>query len=294
MVGEHPRAGQKAVIYVRTSTDKQETGLVTQYGAVKELAATLGIEVVIPPFDKGSFNEAGEIDEQMLTAMKEMPGAWVDEGKSGGLDPLERPGFVAMMKWLEEEEIGLVLLYHNDRLSRDTETTLRVLRVSREGDPPLHYLFGNVPDLMVERPEDEMMLTNLAMLATYFRKDLARKTKAGMNRLKREGRWLGETPYGLYAITKADDPDNYGVLLYHWGELDMLVKMMSHFINSNPRSYYRTAKWMNAQGFTTRRGKEWSKNHVKNILKTGVVSFKRDDDNKKVAQFFPDEMFEEG
>ena len=181
-----------------------------------------------------------------------MPGGWFDEGLSGGLDPLERPGFKSMMRFVESENIPIIVLYHNDRLARDVELTLRVVRTCKENG--IEFLFGNLPDINIDTPEGKMLLTQMSSVGEYFRNDGKRKTKAGMARLRAEGRWLGETPYGFYAITKNEDEKEYGQLLYDFAELDALVKLFRHFTSSRPPSYAGTAKYPNEQGYPREEG----------------------------------------
>ena len=57
------------------------------------------------------------LEEDYTFPSMHMPGGWFDEGLSGGLDPLERPGFKSMMRFVESENIPIIVLYHNDRLA---------------------------------------------------------------------------------------------------------------------------------------------------------------------------------
>tara|TARA_Y100000592_G_scaffold62209_1_gene97167 strand:- start:1508 stop:2248 length:741 start_codon:yes stop_codon:yes gene_type:complete len=219
-----------------------------------------------------------------------MPGGWFDEGLSGGLDPLERPGFKSMMRFVESENIPIIVLYHNDRLARDVELTLRVVRTCKENG--IEFLFGNLPDINIDTPEGKMLLTQMSSVGEYFRNDGKRKTKAGMARLRAEGRWLGETPYGFYAITKNEDEKEYGQLLYDFAELDALVKLFRHFTSSRPPSYAGTAKYLNEQGIPTRRGGQWTRTHVHKLLTKAVIRRSKDELGRKFGQYFPEEMIE--
>ncbi len=279
-------AGMECVIYCRTSTDKQETGLDTQYFDCRTQISRIGLELAVPSMEEVTVEE-----DYTFLEYSHMQGGWFDEGQSGGLDPLDRPGFKSMMTYVEQNEIPIIVMYHNDRLARDVELTLRVVRECKEKG--IEFLFGNLPDINIDTPEGKMLLTQMSSVGEYFRNDGKRKTKAGMARLKSEGRWLGETPYGYYAITKHEDEEQYGELLYDFHELDALVKLFRHFLTSRPPSYAGTAKYMNEQGIPTRRGGQWTRTHVYKILTKAVIRRKRDELGRKFGEYFPADTMEE-
>ena len=275
------------MIYCRTSTDKQETGVETQYFDCRSQVSRYGLDLVIPSMEELTVEEGYSFLEY-----SGMPGGWFDEGQSGGLEPYERPGFKSMMAFVESGEVDLIVLYHNDRLARDVELTLRVIRTCKEQG--IEFLFGNLPDINIDTPEGKMLLTQMSSVSEYFRNDGKRKTKAGMARLKAEGRWLGETPYGFYALTKAENETDYGILLYDFAELDALVKLFRHFLRQRPPSYSATAKYLNEEGIPTRRGGQWSRIHVRKLLTKAVMERKVDEiTGKKFGEFFPDETIME-
>ena len=157
----------------------------------------------------------------------------------------------------------------------------------------IEFLFGNLPDIDIDTPEGKMLLTQMSSVGEYFRNDGKRKTKAGMARLKSEGRGLGETPYGFYALTKAEDDVYYGLLLYDFAELDAIVKMFRHFLTSRPPSYAGTARYLNDEGIPTRRGGRWTRTHIHKLLTKAVIRRSRDELGRKFGEYFPEEMIEE-
>ena len=290
MVRRSYAPGQECVIYCRTSTDKQEDGLDTQYFDCRARVARLKLELVIPPVKESTFVDRYPIPIESLEKMNRMIGGWFDEGQSGGLDPMERPSFAQMMKFVKDNDIKLVILYHNDRLARDVELTLRVIRECN--DEGIEFLFGNLPDIDMDTPEGKMLLTQLSSMSEYFRNDGKRKTQAAMHRLKGQGKYLGESPYGFYVITKKEDEDEYGTLLYDFVEMDYIIRMFRHFLSGRPPSYTSTARYMNDEGFKTRRGSKWTANHVRNLLTKSVLSRKKDENGAGFAQYFPEGIME--
>jgi site-specific DNA recombinase len=291
-----------ALKILRTSTDKQETGLETQNNSLESGMIAMGYYSVKLPLEESDFTakylsrktdsdisdwhglEVGGVPAKSVEKMKSL-NAFVDEGVTGGLDPFLRPGFASALKYAEESGIKTLIFYHNDRLSRETEDALRTIRILKAAG--YNLVFMNVPALNFESPEDYMLFTNLAMLATYFKEDLKRKTKAGMKRLKDSGMWVGEAPYGFYCTTKLDNEKDYGSLMYNFQELEVLYIGMKHFINTMPHSYRGTASFLNSQGYTTRRGKDWTGQHIKNILTKSVVRFELSEaGHKRFAKLF--------
>lgn len=302
-MSEATEGARPALKILRTSTEKQETGLATQNNSIMGALGGLGVYAFQLPLSETTFQreyleekspgefadwydgKASSVPSATVDKMHEL-NAFLDEGVSGGLDPFQRPGLSAALKFAVKNDIKTLVFYHNDRLSRNTEDALRTIRVLRSAG--FEIIFLNVPSLRFETPEDYLLFTNLAMLATYFKDDLKRKTKAGMQRVKESGKWLGEPPYGFYCTTKIDDEIDYGTLLYNFQEIEILYLAMRHYINSTPPSYRGTASYLNAQGHTTRRGKQWSGQHIKNLLTKAVLRFDLTAEGKKrFAKWFP-------
>jgi len=155
----------KAALYIRVSTEEQaERGasISAQEEFLEEWANREGFEI----FD-----------------------TYVDEGFSG--KNTNRPALKNLLEDGREEKFQLVLCYHNDRLSRNTRDALTIIQdLYNHG---VRFRFSNL-DVDITTPEGELFFTLQAGFATYFRKDLTRKTKFGMNKIKRQGYWIGRVP----------------------------------------------------------------------------------------------------
>ncbi len=155
----------KAALYVRVSTEDQAT--------------------------KGSSIDA-QVEFLGEWAAKEgygVAGTYVDDGYSG--KNLDRPALQRLIKDAEASNFDIVLCYHNDRLSRDTRDALAITQDLLKHE--VRFRFSNL-DIDLTSPEGELLFTMQAGFATYFRKDLGRKTKFGMQKLKRDGYWMGRVP----------------------------------------------------------------------------------------------------
>ncbi len=115
--------------------------------------------------------------------------SYVDGGYSGST--LERPALQRLVKEAKKGKFKIVLCYHNDRLSRDTKDALTITQELLKYD--VRFRFSNL-DVDLTTPEGELFFTLQAGFATYFRRDLSRKTKFGMQRLKKQGYWVGRVP----------------------------------------------------------------------------------------------------
>jgi hypothetical protein len=75
--------------------------------------------------------------------------------------------------------------------------------------------------------------------------------------------------------------------MYNFQELEVLYVGMKYFINTMPHSYRGTASFLNSQGYTTRRGKNWTGQHIKNMLTKSVVRFELSEvGRKRFAKLF--------
>ena len=107
---------------------------------------------------------------------------------------LSRPGLQSMLRRISKGEIQVVLVVHDDRLSRNTLDREKLRKWFQERGIQLRC--GNI-GVDITSPEGEMMFTTMGGLAQYMRKDLGRKTKMGMDRRREEGVWTGRAPWGF-------------------------------------------------------------------------------------------------
>ena len=156
---------EKCALYARVSTEEQaEKGV--------------SIDAQIDYLKRWAEEEEYEIVE-----------IYRDEGYSGST--IARPELLRMLEDAEKRKFDVVLCYHNDRLSRDTKEALEIVQIL--SDCGVQIRFSNI-DVDLSTPEGEMLFTMVSAFATYFRKDLIRKTKLGMHRLKEMGFWIGKVP----------------------------------------------------------------------------------------------------
>ena len=155
----------RAALYVRVSTEDQA-----------EKGSSIGAQIEF--LEDWARKEGYEAVE-----------TYIDDGYSG--KNLDRPALQKLIKDAEAGNFDVVLCYHNDRLSRDTRDALTITQDLLKHE--VRFRFSNL-DIDFTSPEGELLFTMQAGFATYFRKDLGRKTKFGMQKLKRDGYWMGRVP----------------------------------------------------------------------------------------------------
>lgn len=175
----------KAVGYVRVSTEMQDAK--AQEQAIRAFAGQRGIELVR---------------------------VFSDEDVSGRVDFFERPMAKEMLRFCEENEIGVIITYDLTRLGRfdDPERIFDILK--RVADEGLVVYFTNEPEI-----KDPMFRKFWEFLkswfATYERLMTSQRTKYGLQKLRSEGRlyhrprlehyyaaWINEK--GLGEVTQAE------------------------------------------------------------------------------------------
>ena len=111
---------------------------------------------------------------------------FIDDGYTG--KNLKRPALTKLRDQAKAKEFSILLLYHNDRLSRHTKEILALVEELQRAGVTIR--FSNF-DTDITTPEGELLFTMLSGFSQYFRKDLGRKTSLGMQRKKREGIHIG-------------------------------------------------------------------------------------------------------
>lgn len=111
---------------------------------------------------------------------------FLEDGYSG--KDLNRPALTKLRKSAKDKKFSVLLIYHNDRLSRDTRDTLAI--VEELSDAGVMTRFSNF-DADTASPEGKLLFTMLSGFAQYFREDLGRKTSLGMQKRKEDGTHIG-------------------------------------------------------------------------------------------------------
>lgn len=161
----------RACIYTRVSTADQTTE--NQRRELMELAKKRGWEVV---------------------------GEYTDQGISGGKGREARPGLNAMLKAADAGEFDIMLVWAIDRLGRSLASLIHTLQDLDQADVGLYI---HTQNLDTTTAAGRAMFQMLGVFAEFERSMIQTRIKAGLARVKEEGRRPG--PKGL----EVTDPERY-------------------------------------------------------------------------------------
>lgn len=146
-------------IYVRTSTDKQETGLEAQLMSCKDYCAKCSI---------ANFR------------------VFSDDDQSG--DKEHRPAFDEMKAACARGEVDRVLVYSLNRLSRRVAHSYLMVEEFRSQGV---QLISCTETIDTDTPEGRLLFGILAVFAQFQREDIVRKVRNGLENARRKGVKLG-------------------------------------------------------------------------------------------------------
>jgi len=119
---------------------------------------------------------------------------------SGAEPALERPEFSKMVRIAEELGIKNIIVYDLTRLGRDIFDVIKTLHLLIEKG--FNVIFVKHPELNISSEDSyiaqtmrKAMLTLLAAFAEMERSFIRERTKAGLERARREGKHIGRPPY---------------------------------------------------------------------------------------------------
>lgn len=161
-----------AAIYCRVSTADQVKGasIGSQVRELTDLAGSFGLEIVREYIDAG--RTGSDMDRADLQQM-------LTDGAAG--------------------LFRVLLVYHNDRLSRNVEDVRRIIR--ELGAVGVMIRFKNISQDLTT-PEGKFTLNVMAAASEFYIDDLKRKTRDGMAERKRSGTWTGRINSSFELIDK--------------------------------------------------------------------------------------------
>lgn len=155
-----------AIAYLRVSTDTQDLGPEAQRNAIERWAQARGVRVV---------------------AMFE------DHGISGGAPAEKRPGLLAALAALRENNAGLLVAAKRDRIARDTVIAAMVEQAAQRAGATLATADGASDGV---GPEGALMRGIVDVFAAYERGVIKSRTKAALGVKKSRNECVGQVPYG--------------------------------------------------------------------------------------------------
>jgi site-specific DNA recombinase len=207
----HGSQPEQVALYLRVSSEEQrEAGTIqTQTEVVRAYAERMSFEIVE---------------------------TYADEGISGTIPLHERPAGRRLLEDAKEGEFAAVLIYRLDRLGRslfaivDAHDRLDKLGVG---------LISASEQIDTTTPSGRLHFQVLASVAEFEKASIVQRTKDGLHRKYREGRYMGTIPFGYRT-------DGAGRLEIDTVEAVFVKEMFERIADGG--TLYSVAKWLNDLG----------------------------------------------
>ena len=162
---------------------------------------------------------------------------------------LLRPGYQALLEQARNREVDVILAEALDRLSRDQEETAALFKRLQ--------FFGVELITVAEGPISELHVGLKGTMNALYLKDLAQKTRRGLEGRVREGRSGGGLCYGYDVVRERDrhgDPVRGGRSINEQ-EATIVRRIFTEFTDG--RSPQIIARQLNAEGVPGPSGRDW-------------------------------------
>ncbi len=198
-----------------------------------------------------------------------------DEGFSGA--NVSRPQFQKFLKDSETEKFDVLIVYRLDRISRNVADFSNFFKQIESFGISFISIRENFD---TSTPMGTAMIYISSVFAQLERDTIAERIKDNFYELAKYGRWLGGVaPYGYVSKKINYDKDNksrqYYVLQACEHELSVVKIIFDKYLYFGSLSM--TFKYMNENGFKTKRGKRFGYQSIRDILKNPVYC-KADED----------------
>jgi site-specific DNA recombinase len=232
-----------AAIYARVSSDRQKE----QHTVASQTAALIG------------YAQANGYA---------VPPEWIfqDEGYSGAV--LVRPGLEALRDLAAEGQIGAVLVYSPDRLSR--KYAYQVLLAEELARCGVELVFLKSP--AGTSPEDQLLVQFQGMIAEYERAQIAERCRRGKRHRAQQGmvNVLSGAPYGYRYVRKTDSSAAYYQVIESEAHV---VRMVFEAYTRQGLSINAIARLLNERQIPTRTGTtRWERSTVWGLLRNPAYS----------------------
>jgi DNA invertase Pin-like site-specific DNA recombinase len=225
---------KNALAYARVSTKEQaEKGLSipAQLKAIREYAKSHGFRIL---------------------------GEYVDEGESART--ADRPEFLKMIKRCQKDKsIEAVIVHKIDRFSRNNiDFYVYKAILKKEG-----VRLISVTENLEETPSGEFIENVLVAMAQFYSRNLGEEVLKGMKEKFRKGEWPIKAPIG-YKNVRDESGHSYVV---EDKNTSYLIKQMFKLYATGQYSLNSLSEEMAKRGLKTKRGKMFSAERIKRILR---------------------------
>jgi site-specific DNA recombinase len=192
-----------------------------------------------------------------------VPAEWVfeDEGYSGAV--LARPGLEALRDLAAEGQIGAVLIYSPDRLSRKYAYQILLAEELARCGVELIYLKSPAG----ATPEDQLVVQFQGMIAEYERAQIAERSRRGKRHKAQQGtvNVLSGAPYGYRYVRKSESSSAYYEVIETEAQV---VRMVFEVYTQQRLSINAIARLLNERRIPTRSATtRWERSTVWGMLR---------------------------
>jgi site-specific DNA recombinase len=192
-----------------------------------------------------------------------VPAEWVfeDEGYSGAV--LARPGLEALRDLAAEGQIGAVLIYSPDRLSR--KYAYQILLAEELSRCGVELIYLKSPSGAT--PEDQLVVQFQGIIAEYERAQIAERSRRGKRHKAQQGtvNVLSGAPYGYRYVRKSESSSAY------YGVIEteaQVVRMVFEVYTQQRLSINAIARMLNERQIPTRSAAtRWERSTVWGMLR---------------------------
>jgi DNA invertase Pin-like site-specific DNA recombinase len=168
-----------------------------------------------------------------------------DGGVSGTTEIEGRPGLAALLDRIESNGVKVVVIERADRLARDLMVSEVILQQLAQAGAKVLTADGADLSSAADDPTRTLIRQVLAAVAQFDKSITVLKLRAARERLRRKGhRVEGRKPYGFHPHEQA--------IVAHMQALRAVSR------DVRP-SFDKIAQQLNAEGHTTRYGKQWTR-----------------------------------
>jgi site-specific DNA recombinase len=235
-----------AAIYLRRSAvdgSGEDISLTYQREACERIAQSQGLEII------HTFNEG---DGQSASIFKTN----------------ERPEYEAALLGLGKQ-FGTLIAYSVDRLSRKGMTAVgQMLEVAELQGGRILTNDG----LDTDQSSSRLVASFMGELAYAEVKKTSERVTAAKDQKKKRGSYIGgNVPYGYRLLRYVDQPSE---LVLDQEQAAVIQEMAKRYLDGE--SFQTIANWLNSQGVPSKRGGQWSKNVVNQILtSSATIGYRR-------------------
>ena len=132
-----------------------------------------------------------------------------DEGWSA--KNLERPQMRELISMVEAGQVGHLIIWRWDRLSRDQGDSARLVKIFKAHHVKVHSV--NEGDLDLESASGQMQIGVHGVFAQYYRDQIMENTRMGQRQAAEKGHWINRAPSGYDMINGALKPNDMAPLV---------------------------------------------------------------------------------